>query len=155
MFDVSKFPVVPVSDVLTPFDAAPPSDVSARSASSLVDLEEQFRAVLKKLSYCGSTLGKLPENCSFTVCIELQDQANPPIGVGKYACSAFDRVAHSSQHPQPWIPSEPSLQTTSRNGSSTKGNDLGGVKSIPVRSVEAGDIAFEVWIEEGKGKQKL
>ena len=83
MFDVSKFPVVPVSEVLIPFDVASPSDATARSATSLVDLEEQFRAVLKKLSYCGSTLGKLPENCSFTVCIELRDQANPPIGVRK------------------------------------------------------------------------
>ena len=32
------------------------------------------------------------------------------------------------------------------------GSDLGGVKSVPVRSVEAGEFILESWIEEGKAK---
>jgi mitotic spindle assembly checkpoint protein MAD2B len=35
-----------------------------------------------------------------------------------------------------------------------KGSDLGGVKSFPVRLVEAGAFVLEMWIEEGKAKKK-
>ncbi len=55
------------------------------------------------------------------------------------------------QHPQPWIPSEPSLQTGERT-SDRIGADLGGVKSTPVRLVEAGEFILETWIEEGRAK---
>jgi mitotic spindle assembly checkpoint protein MAD2B len=96
MFDVSNFPSVPVSEIRTTFaDARRPLQESegARDAGlssremplgkdiSLVDLEEQFRGVMKKLAFCGERLGKLPDGCSFTVCIELLDKAEPPIGV--------------------------------------------------------------------------
>ena len=33
-----------------------------------------------------------------------------------------------------------------------KGKDLGGVKTTPVRSLEAGAFVMEVWVEEGTGK---
>jgi mitotic spindle assembly checkpoint protein MAD2B len=32
------------------------------------------------------------------------------------------------------------------------GSDLGGVKSTPVRLVEAGEFILETWIEEGRAK---
>lgn len=32
------------------------------------------------------------------------------------------------------------------------GRDLGGAKTTPVRALEAGAFAMEVWIEEGRGK---
>lgn len=37
-------------------------------------------------------------------------------------------------------------------GKSRKGKDLGGVKTTPVRSLEAGAFRMEVWVEEGRGK---
>ena len=37
-------------------------------------------------------------------------------------------------------------------GESKKGKDLGGVRTTPVRALEAGAFRMEVWIEEGKGK---
>ncbi len=116
----------------------------------MVDLEEQFRAIFARLAFCGSTLAPLPENCSFTVCIELKDEVgvDPPIG-----------------HPQPWIPAQPGLQPADKIAGedvghgglghgveSRKGGDLGGVKTTPVRSVEAGEFVLEMWIEEGKAK---
>jgi mitotic spindle assembly checkpoint protein MAD2B len=58
------------------------------------------------------------------------------------------------QHPQPWIPSEPSLQTGEKGQSTRKGSDLGGVKSVPVRLVEAGAFVLEMWIEEGMAKKE-
>lgn len=57
------------------------------------------------------------------------------------------------QHPQPWVPAEPSLQTGTRYESTRKGTELGGVRSVPVRSVEAGEFVLEMWIEEGKAKR--
>ena len=39
-----------------------------------------------------------------------------------------------------------------RTGESKKGKDLGGVRTTPVRALEAGAFRMEVWIEEGRGK---
>lgn len=105
-------------------------------------------------------LNPLPEDCSFTLAIELRDEegVDAPIGRG-------DR----------WIPAEPGLQKERRRegggygggfesssadveleqygvGESQKGKDLGGVRTTPVRALEAGAFRMEVWIEEGKGK---
>ena len=121
----------------------------------VVDLEEQFRAIFARLGVCSSKLAPLPDNCSFTVCVELKDVmgVDPPIG-----------------HPQPWIPAQPSLQPADKlavkgvggagdgrgdRAGSMKGSDLGGMKTTPVRNVEAGEFVLEMWIEEGKGKSGL
>lgn len=56
------------------------------------------------------------------------------------------------QHPQEWIPSQPNLQPAS-NASSLQGQDIGGVKTTAVRSVEAGPLFFECWVEEGEAKE--
>jgi len=136
LFDVSSFPSVPVSEILTPFESTEGEEGVHGLKISLVDVEEQLRATVRKLAYCGSKLGSLPEDCTYTVAVELKDKADPPIG-----------------HPQPWVPSEPSLQTSNKGTSTTIGCDLGGVKTTPVRSVEAGEFILESWIEEGKTKQ--
>ena len=36
-----------------------------------------------------------------------------------------------------------------------KGKYLGGVKSTPVRAVEAGPFVMEVWVEEGRDKSDV
>ena len=42
------------------------------------------------------------------------------------------------------------------SSSSTRlGSDLGGVKTTPVRAVEAGEFVLEMWIEEARGKAAL
>jgi mitotic spindle assembly checkpoint protein MAD2B len=51
------------------------------------------------------------------------------------------------------MPSEPSLQTGEKREIGRAGSDLGGVKSVPVRLVEAGAFVLETWIEEGRAKQ--
>jgi len=139
MFDVERFPSVPQSEVMTPFEGRETvgSDETGLDAlkTSLVDVEEQLRAAIRKLAYCGSKLSPLPENCTYTVVVELKDKVDPPIG-----------------HPQPWIPSEPSLQTGEKGTSPEIGRDLGGVKSTPIRTVEAGEFVLELWVEEGRAK---
>ncbi|KAI9722012.1 MAG: hypothetical protein M1812_001972 [Candelaria pacifica] len=151
MFDISTFPTIPPGEALTPFErAADDQNNGEQSAPTVpeIDLDEQFRAVMSRLAVCGSTLGSIPENCSFTVCIELKESSEPPFG-----------------HPQPWIPAQPSLQAAreddtenkrkeTKGGRHAKGSDIGGVRTLPVRAVEAGDFTLEMWIEEGRAKGK-
>lgn len=145
MFDLSKFPVVEKREWHTPIERLPPSGapqqpkITPKQAS--INLEEQFRAVMAKLTICDTMLKPIPSACTFTVAIELKDTADPPIG-----------------HPQPWIPVQPSLQRDvprfdSEDNDIKSGSDLGGVSTTPIRSVDAGEMVFEMWIEEGAGKE--
>lgn len=111
-----------------------------------VDMSEQFRAALVVLTTRCSKLQPLPKNCSYNISMELKDESDvdPPI-----------------RHPKPWIPVQPSLQKTGRKGRDLggepqgEGQDLGGVRTTPIRSVSAGIFRFETWIEEGKAKFDL
>lgn len=131
VFDLTKFPSVPKEDINTPFE----------QNMSTVDVDEQFRAAMAKLRVCSSSLKPVPDGCTFTVAIELKDAADPPIG-----------------HPQPWIPTQPSLQrevVVNHDGERyqrRRGEDLGGVQTTPVRAVDTGEMVFEMWIEEGRAK---
>lgn len=132
----------------------PPFDIGVDT-----DLSEQMRAALISLTTRCAQLSPLPEKCSFNISMELKDEADvdPPLG-----------------HPQAWIPVQPSLQKTGRRndkrarvedeseGGSTQeskeqdkrnmGEDLGGVRITPIRTVEAGTFRFETWVEEGRAK---
>jgi mitotic spindle assembly checkpoint protein MAD2B len=144
MFDLSKFPVVAKEDFHTPIERQSPTGGQQNPAATKptpVDLEEQFRAVMAKLTICHTMLKPVPLGCTFTVAIELKDKADAPIG-----------------HPQPWVPVQPSLQKEvprpgSGNGSTKSGDDLGGVATTPIRSVDSGEMIFEMWIEEGQAKE--
>lgn len=87
MFDVSSFPEVPAGEIFTTFEEPETDSYDGKgkgketTQGSLVDIEEQLRATVRKLAYCGSKLGPLPEGCTFTVVVELKDKADPPIGV--------------------------------------------------------------------------
>lgn len=136
-----------------------PADLKKFNPPPTSDLPEQFRATLARLSTSLTRLNPLPEDCSFTLAIELRDEeeVDPPIGRG-------DR----------WVAAEPGLQKERRRegggyggvegssgdteveefgmGETKKGKDLGGVRTTPVRALEAGAFRMEVWVEEGKGK---
>jgi len=138
MFDVSHFPVVPASEHLTPLERRDDKGEKV-TVLPMIDLEEQMRATMARLSDCGSVLRPVPEGCTFTVVVELKEESEPPIG-----------------HPQAWIPVQPGLQKTIRKDDNDRpidmGAELGGNKVTPLRSVSAGDMMFEMWIEEGKTK---
>ncbi|KAK1585542.1 HORMA domain-containing protein [Colletotrichum navitas] len=97
-----------------------------------IDVNEAYRGALRRLAYAAEMKGSLPEGCTFTMAVELRDEAPAPIG-----------------HPQPWIPSEPYLQPASRTNP-VPGIAIGGASTTPLRSVEAGPLFFECWVEEGK-----
>jgi len=152
MFDMSKLPVVPANELNTPFHRDDDGPVGVAQGGRLTDrmvtdLEEQLRAVMSKLAVCSNRLKPIPPGCTYTVSIELKDESDPPI-----------------RHPQPWVPAQPSLQksrpgmTHDNNSSPTRsreGVDLGGSSILSVRTVDAGEMIFEMWIEEGKAKGNI
>lgn len=177
MLDVSQFPVVEKGEREMEIDWEPPSHSPGLSphdseeedaepptrhnkgkgkekakgldADVPIDLSEQFRAALIMLNTRCSSLKPLPKNCSYNIVMELKDEPDidPPVG-----------------HPQPWIPVQKSLQKTGRKRMGEEkgeqaermerkeGQDLGGVRVTPIRTVEAGVFVFEAWVEEGKAK---
>ena len=171
MFDVSSFPVVDKNErnmeIEWDYDSSEANESDAEDDNPRkkgkqkaldtdvdINLSEQFRAALLSLTTRTTQLSPLPPNCSFNISMELKDggDMDPPIG-----------------HPQPWIPVQPSLQKTGRKATSQdedeeeeveagnqqsnkEGQDLGGVRVTPIRSVEAGVFRFETWVEEGKAK---
>ncbi|KAF2238925.1 DNA-binding protein [Viridothelium virens] len=170
MFDLSRLPEVPPDEINTPFErvgvpeslsqstdkGATPSPHVAPPPDLSVNLEEQFRATMARLSTCGSRLSPLPPDCTYTVVIENKRDVPPPI-----------------DHPQPWIPVEPRLQSERSKGKrnfagldedDTQGEDWtsdrlasepGRARTLPIRAVKAGEMIFEVWAEEGKSKNAI
>ena len=124
VFDVSQFPTVPSSDIDTPLERKA-ADGEKDAILPLVNIEEQFRATMNKITNCSSSLKQLPNGCTFTVAIELKGSGEAPIG-----------------HPQPWMP----VQQTTKNA----GLDSAARAIMPVRAVTAGDMIFETWIEESR-----
>ena len=91
IFDVERFPVVGGREKFTEFvrdggdvvgdgKSTEGGNLMAVGVSS-VDVEEQLRATIRKLAYCGGKLGDLPQRCTYTVVVELKDGSKPPIGV--------------------------------------------------------------------------
>ena len=126
MFDVSRFPAIPASDVDTPLEREG-EDGESTTVLPRIDIEEQFRATISKVAACGSVLKPLSKGCTFTVAIELKSEGEAPTGP-----------------PQPWMP----VQPAPLNGRSEGGQNT----TAPMRTVAAGDMAFETWIEENKNR---
>lgn len=80
VWDVSSFPVVPTGEHHTPFQSH--TDLTALSGATLSDMEEQLRAAIGKIRTVSAGLAKLPDGCTFTISIELREEAPAPVGVG-------------------------------------------------------------------------
>jgi len=112
---------------------------AAATITNWTDVDEQLRGALRRLADTGERMGALPAGCTYTVAVELRERGPAPIG----AC-----------HPQPWIPQEPNLQRASKRRSED-GRDVRGARTTPIRSVRAGPLFFECWVEEGEAKEAL
>jgi mitotic spindle assembly checkpoint protein MAD2B len=121
IFDVSRFPTVSPADLEVPLQRTS-ADGENVSVLPLVDMEEQFRATMSKLANGGSSMKQLPAGCTFTVAIELKNEGTAPVS-----------------HPQPWMPIQPAAHEVQAKGHS---------RVRPVRSIAAGEMVFETWIEE-------
>ncbi|KAK4070789.1 hypothetical protein Trihar35433_5256 [Trichoderma harzianum] len=114
-------------------DDSMPEDADGGAGEKLnwADIHEALRATLQRLAYAAQAAPKLPPGCTFTLALELRDEAEAPIG-----------------YPQPWIPSEGPLQPPTAE-KPDQGESLGGVATKPVRSVRADPLFFECWLEQG------
>lgn len=124
MFDASRLPQVSPADADTPLVRSE-TNGEQRSALPLIDIEEQFRGLLSRLAQAASRLKPLEKGATFTVAIELKDESEAPI-----------------RHPQPWVPVQPSP----KSATDQQARPL----THPVRSVSAGEMIFEAWIEEAE-----
>ncbi|KAH0526868.1 hypothetical protein TsFJ059_010140 [Trichoderma semiorbis] len=116
------------------FDDPVPEDVDDGATSEKLnwaDIHEALRAALQRLAYAAQAAPKLPPGCTFTLALELRDEAEAPIG-----------------YPQPWIPSEGPLQPPTAE-KPHQGESLRGAATKPVRSVRADPLFFECWLEQG------
>ncbi|CAK4031416.1 related to MUS-26 MUS-26, involved in DNA repair [Lecanosticta acicola] len=123
IFDVSRFPMVPLADMDVPLERVN-ADGLKDTILPFVDMEEEFRATMSRLSNCSADMSPLPKGCTFTVAIELKGEGQAPV-----------------EHPQAWVPTEGQADPQAR----TKGQEL---QTTPVRAVAAGEMMFECWIEE-------
>ncbi|KAL2044405.1 hypothetical protein N7G274_003110 [Stereocaulon virgatum] len=174
VFSTASFPRIPLSETRTPFAPSPspsnepqntnppsnpasdppnPATVRRYNPPPTSDLPEQFRATFARLSTSLTKLRPLPDECSFTLAIEMRDEEGVEVPI--------EREGR-------WIVAEPGLQARrggdggenggredgsgGGGGESKRGRDLGGVRTTPVRSLEAGAFRMEVWVEEGRGK---
>lgn len=96
LFDVSGFPSVPETERFTEFEgtfAEEGDDGNEELKVNLIDIEEQLRATVRKLAYCGSKLRMLPDNCTYTIAVELKKEADPPIGVGLHLQGSYNLLS--------------------------------------------------------------
>ncbi|KAJ5893747.1 hypothetical protein N7495_005438 [Penicillium taxi] len=155
-FDLSGFPRAPAGEVNTTFEERsenlPTTPVNANTAPTSVDLESQFRACLARLASACARLTPLPrdDEFSFTVCIEVREDALPPAG--------------TTREEQTWIVAEPekvhmrsctapySVSKVRKDDPSPPQTSNGRAKTVPVRRVEAGELRLELWVEEARQK---
>jgi mitotic spindle assembly checkpoint protein MAD2B len=155
-FDLATFPLVEKLDRDTPFEREGGEDnlsaINLKERINIADLEAQFRAVLSRLTSASARLTDLPKQkeCSFTVSIEVRDDADRPVG----RLEKEERKWVAAE-PKPWNPAvEP------QEGLSAEGQEEESMaptrkrhgKTVPVRRLEAGELRMEVWVEESKEK---
>lgn len=107
LFDIERFPVVEKAMAWAEFEDRPEGKGKGKEREAeeemsveerekekeratkekkrfnVVDIEEQLRATLNKLIYSTARLEPLPEDCTYTVAVELRDDPNalPPLAV--------------------------------------------------------------------------
>ncbi|EFR02425.1 RevA protein [Nannizzia gypsea CBS 118893] len=137
-FDLSQIPQVAPGDIHTPFASSrqqPQQQQQGENKSiSQVDLEAQFRAVLHRLSSACARLAPLPLDDEYlpTLHMVLRPDADAPAGMGK--------------DDQQWIAAEPEPERA-RHGTTQPH-----ARTVPVRTVDVGEMKLEVWIEEARSK---
>ncbi|KAJ8060213.1 hypothetical protein OCU04_010556 [Sclerotinia nivalis] len=163
IFNLSSFPSIPPSERFTNFEFR---GINEKNEIKNIDVEEELRATLRKLSYSAEKLEDLknPEECTWGLVMELKEDED---GEGNAPIS----------HPQVWEPAVPELQVrrgdvkgegmvrdsaleAGMEGKKEKkesrvGKARGGVKSTAIRAVEVGEFIMEAWIEEGKRNSRI
>jgi mitotic spindle assembly checkpoint protein MAD2B len=181
-FDMTQMPQVPAGEAYTPFESgaayekqnslqqrqADSKGMAKTPPSSLIDLEAQFRAVLARLASACARLTPLPpdEEYTPTLHIVLRNDADAPVGVareeqvwiaaepGKLDLSTsgsreagLSKDSYNAHHGSPTT-----TDTSRKQGKRRKTSGSRRAKTLPVRTVDAGEMKLEVWVEEATGK---
>lgn len=128
VFDVGRFPEWGNSDA---FGVRRDGDVIDEEGVNWTDVGEALRGALRRVAYTAEKMPSLPEGCTFTLAIELRGKASKPIGPS-----------------QQWIPSPPNFQ--SPKGDTQKQPARSRAITTPIRSVQAGPLFFECYVEQAK-----
>ena len=147
-FDLRAFPVVEKIDRDTTFEKQVVQD-NFRNKINIADLEAQFRAVLSRIASASGRLTALPKDteCSFTVSIEVRDDADRPVG----RLEEEERKWIAAE-PEPWNGIDEQRQDLDGDGQTSQRGPAQEMsnKTVPVRRLEAGELRMEVWVEESR-----
>ena len=154
-FDLRTFPMVEKIDRDTPFEKRSEGDDTSNDTITnkirVADLEAQFRAVLSRLSSASARLKALPKHseCSFTVSIEVRDDADRPVG----RLEKEERKWIAAE-PEPWKESGDQHQASDGDEQRTQPATAYKMKgkTVPIRRLEAGELRMEIWVEESTAK---
>lgn len=128
VFDLSDLPHVEQGDWHTPLRG------TVRDVVLDDQLEHQFRAALLKIATVSTTLGDLPDGCTFAIAIDLRDEKAQPAEVER------------------WLPDPLGAPQGSTRGDDSRSK---GKTILPVRTVDFATLKFAVWMEETAAKLKL
>ncbi|KAG9254293.1 HORMA domain-containing protein [Emericellopsis atlantica] len=103
--------------------AAADEEVVEEEDVPMVDINESYRGALQRIAFKAEKLPPPPKGSTFTLALELRDDAAAPIG-----------------QPQPWIPVQKHKGKVPAQAQRTV--------TTPIRAVHAGPIFFECWVEQ-------
>jgi mitotic spindle assembly checkpoint protein MAD2B len=155
VFDIERMPVVGYRDRFVEFED---NGGDLDKGIKLQDLEEQFRASIRKLQYKGEQMGKLPERCTYTVAVELRDGAEAPIGgtekeqaweVGDVRLQREEKEGEDRYSAEDYFMGK---RSKGKGREGRRGEDLGGARTNAIKLVEAGEFVMEMWVEESQAK---
>ncbi|KAG6012234.1 hypothetical protein E4U41_005368, partial [Claviceps citrina] len=105
------------------------------------DVHEALRGALSRLSHAAQSRSPLPEGCTFSLAVELRDEAPAPIRSGSHPSPAFKLQPETDpikvepaaeQPPRPYGPSRPAPFSSSA-GSSREAAQPGPRRPFPTR----------------------
>lgn len=169
-FDLHSLPSVSKKDRDIPFDTTTgetPDDDAADQWPPLTrslntaDLEANFRATLSRISTAAARLRPLPEGpgapeCSFTLAIEVKDNADRPVGrlekdERRWMAAEPDSFVDNNNHNTSEA-SAPSSNKRPTTKDTTDPTTSSSPRTHAVRRLETGELRMEVWVEESAAK---
>lgn len=97
----------------------------------------------------------LPPNCGYTVAIALREKdqgGEISRGLGGQRWTAASPGTQQARKEEAASHAHDPSNGADMEGHGAIGKDLGGVKTLAVRKVQAGPFIMEVWLEEAQGK---
>lgn len=89
---MSRFPLTSDIDVKYNAPMLQPGAEVPPSRQALANLEREFQTCLVKLKYSNISLGKIPEDSTFGLAIELNDDQAAPNNVNVIPVSKYQRI---------------------------------------------------------------